>query len=213
MDGLTDRKSDYYFKAWLQIPSLLLVEMLFNTNHAMDKPSRRQTDDIFLIFPRKQHLTLYANCLLRECQILFSNKKKRKIFQNVCGNFYPACKALKISCLKNIIAVASHLLWIGPTFGNHVDPDQSASEANWSGPALFVITLECCYNDAPYNAKTVIMWLVCGSHFFVQFFSQVFESFAIFQWNSAIKKIASHDGILADLHILFYQSCHQYFVF
>ena len=27
--------------------------------------SRRQIDDIFLIFPRKQDLTFHANCLLR----------------------------------------------------------------------------------------------------------------------------------------------------
>ena len=53
------------------------------------------------------------------------------------------------------------------------------------------------------------MWLVCGSHFF---FSQ-FRFFALYPQNSAVKKIISHDCILTDLHILFYQSCHQYFVF
>ena len=30
-----------------------------------------------------------------KCQILFSRKNKKKIFQNVvCCNFYPACKVL-----------------------------------------------------------------------------------------------------------------------
>ena len=36
-----------------------------NAYHAMDKFSRRQIDDIFLIFPRKQALTFHANCLLK----------------------------------------------------------------------------------------------------------------------------------------------------
>ena len=40
------------------------------------------------------------------------------------------------------------------------------------------------------------------------------ESFFVFQQSSAVQtKIVSHDCIGADLHILFYQSCHQYFVF
>ena len=36
-----------------------------NLYHSLGIFSRRQTDDIFLIFPRKQDLTFHANCLLR----------------------------------------------------------------------------------------------------------------------------------------------------
>ena len=46
--------------------------------------NRRHT--IFLIFPRKQHLTFHANCLLwtleticKKCQMLFSWKNKKNI--------------------------------------------------------------------------------------------------------------------------------------
>ena len=63
-------------------------------------------------------------------------------------------------------------------------------------------------NAVPYNAETVITRLVSGSHFLCSFFPN-FESFALFPRNSAVKKIVS----LTDLHILFYQSCHQYFAF
>ena len=58
--------------------------------------SRRQTDDIFLIFPRKQDSTFHANCLLRR-QFAWNViscflRKIRKIFQNVvCWKFYPEC--------------------------------------------------------------------------------------------------------------------------
>ena len=37
----------------------------FNLYHSLGIFSRRQIDDIFLIFPRKQNLTFHANCLLR----------------------------------------------------------------------------------------------------------------------------------------------------
>ena len=37
----------------------------FNLYHSSGIFSRRQTDDIFFIFPRKQDLTFHANCLLR----------------------------------------------------------------------------------------------------------------------------------------------------
>ena len=36
-----------------------------NLYHCLGIFSRRQIDDIFLIFPRKQDLTFHANCLLR----------------------------------------------------------------------------------------------------------------------------------------------------
>ena len=36
-----------------------------NLYHSLGIFSRRQIDDIFLIFPRKQDLTFHANCLLR----------------------------------------------------------------------------------------------------------------------------------------------------
>ena len=63
----------------------------FNTYHATGKFSRWQTDDIFVIFPRKQDLTFYANCFLG---------KVRKIFQYVvCRKFYPECKALRCCVL------------------------------------------------------------------------------------------------------------------
>ena len=74
---------------WLEIT-------IVNTYHTMGRFSRRQTDDIFLIFPRKQDLTLHANCLLQR-QFAWSVKsyflgKIRKTFQNViCWNIYPAC--------------------------------------------------------------------------------------------------------------------------
>ena len=37
----------------------------FNLYHSLGIFSRRQIDDIFLIFPRKQDMTFHANCLLR----------------------------------------------------------------------------------------------------------------------------------------------------
>ena len=36
-----------------------------NLYHSLGIFSRRQIDDIFLIFPRKQDITFHANCLLR----------------------------------------------------------------------------------------------------------------------------------------------------
>ena len=71
----------------------------FNLYHSLGIFSRRQTDDIFLIFSRKQDLTFQANCLLRR-QFAWNVKSCflgiiRKIFQNVvCWKFYPECKAL-----------------------------------------------------------------------------------------------------------------------
>ena len=68
----------------------------FNLYHSLGIFSRRQNDDIFLIFPRKQDLTFHANCLLRR-QFAWNVKscflgKIRKIFQNVvCWKFYPEC--------------------------------------------------------------------------------------------------------------------------
>ena len=38
---------------------------LLNLYHSLGIFSRRQIDDIFLIFSRKQDLTVHANCLLR----------------------------------------------------------------------------------------------------------------------------------------------------
>ena len=49
----------------------------FNLYHSLGIFSRRQIDDIFLIFPSKQDLTFHANCLLK-CQILFSGKNISK---------------------------------------------------------------------------------------------------------------------------------------
>ena len=52
---------------------------------------RRQSDDIFLIFPRKQDLTSHANCPhWKQSGISCLLGKIRKIFQNViCWNFIP----------------------------------------------------------------------------------------------------------------------------
>ena len=67
-----------------------------NTYHTMGRFNRQETDDIFLILPRQQDLTLHANCLLgclenriwhfmqtvsqgdMKCQILFSRKNISK---------------------------------------------------------------------------------------------------------------------------------------
>ena len=38
----------------------------FNLYHSLGEFSRQQTDDILLIFPRKQDLTFHANCLQRK---------------------------------------------------------------------------------------------------------------------------------------------------
>ena len=67
-----------------------------NLYHSLGIFSRRQIDDIFLIFPRKQDMTFHANCLLRR-QFAWNViscflGKIRKIFQNVvCWKFYPEC--------------------------------------------------------------------------------------------------------------------------
>ena len=83
---------------------------MINIYHSLDSFSRRQIDDIFLIFPRKQDFTFHANCLLRR-QFAWNVKscflgKIRKIFQNVvCWKFYPECWALKFNiwaAVKNI---------------------------------------------------------------------------------------------------------------
>ena len=48
------------------IISIIWLEMKkTNSYHAMDKFSRRQIDDTFLIFPQKIGLTFRANCLPR----------------------------------------------------------------------------------------------------------------------------------------------------
>ena len=38
-------------------------------------------------------------------QILFSKKNKIKIFQNVCRNFYPVCKGLRIVDVIEVCSV------------------------------------------------------------------------------------------------------------
>ena len=68
----------------------------------LGKLSRRQTDDIFRIFPGKYALTFHANCLLRR-QFAWSVKayfleKLRKIFQNItCWNFYHKWLSVKVT--------------------------------------------------------------------------------------------------------------------
>ena len=93
--------------------------------------SRRQIDDIFLIFPRKQDLTFQANCLLRrqfawnvkscflgkirktketiclKCQILFSGKNKKNII-----NLSSAENAQKVVKVKvPVTAAADNILF------------------------------------------------------------------------------------------------------
>ena len=63
--------------------------MKFNLDHSLGQFSRQQIDDIFLIFPRKQDLTFYANCLqwrqfAWNVYFCFLHKKKKKnISQNI----------------------------------------------------------------------------------------------------------------------------------
>ena len=64
----------------------------------------------------------------------------------------------------------------------------------------------------PYKAETVITQLVCGSYFFMQFFFPILKALP-FSRGLSSQKIVSHDRFFVDLHILFYQSCDQYFVF
>ena len=74
--------------------------------------------------------------------------------------------------------------------------------------------LERCYNAVSYNVETIITQFVCGSHFFVQFFFFFpnFESFALFPWNSAVKKDAM--TVYSPIYTFcFAKVCHQYFVF
>ena len=78
----------------------------------------------FLFFPRKEDLTLHANCLPRR-QFAWNVKsyfqgKIIKVFKNVvvCWNFYPVCKASNLSALKtNPDACA-----------DSVDPDKPAHD-------------------------------------------------------------------------------------
>ena len=56
---------------------------LINLYHSLGKFIRRLADNIFLIFPRKQDLTLDANpmkTICMECQILISWKNKTNDF-------------------------------------------------------------------------------------------------------------------------------------
>ena len=65
---------------------------MINLYYSLGIFSRRQIDDIFLIFPRKQELTFHANCQFVWNVISCFLRKIRKIFQNViCWNFYPEC--------------------------------------------------------------------------------------------------------------------------
>ena len=89
------------------------------TYQALCKFSRRQTDDSFIIFPRKYGQTLHANCLLRSqfaCIVKLSNLfffffffffflgKIRNIFQSVfCRNTHPTCKVLTYSIKYDIL--------------------------------------------------------------------------------------------------------------
>ena len=61
---------------------------------------RQQIGDIFLILPRKQDLTFYANCFHRKWQISFSGKNEKKYF-----NMPPAenfNQSAKFSLLGNV---------------------------------------------------------------------------------------------------------------
>ena len=70
-----------------------LSVLRINLYHSLGIFSRRQIDDIFLIFLRKQDMTFHANCLLRR-QFAWNViscflRKIRKIFQNVvCWKFF-----------------------------------------------------------------------------------------------------------------------------
>ena len=71
----------------------------FNLYHSLGIFSRRQIDDIFLIFARKQDLTFHANCLLRRqfaCNVksCFLGKNKKNISK---------CRLLKI--LPRVLSV------------------------------------------------------------------------------------------------------------
>ena len=71
----------------------------FNLYHSLDIFSRRQMNDIFLTFPRKQDLTFHANCLLRR-QFAWNAiscflGKIRKIFQNVVLKNLPRVLSVK----------------------------------------------------------------------------------------------------------------------
>ena len=81
---------------WTHQTRVLWSLRCINLYHSLGIFSRRQIDDIFLIFPSKQDLTFHANCLLWR-QFAWNVKsyflgKIRKIFQNViCWKFYPEC--------------------------------------------------------------------------------------------------------------------------
>ena len=65
------------------VVSLVNKTILFT----LEKLSRQQMNDIFLVFPRKQGMKLHANCLLRRqfaCNFkpYFLGKIRKKIFQN-----------------------------------------------------------------------------------------------------------------------------------
>ena len=67
---------------------------LINLYHSLGIFSRRQIDDIFLIFPRKQDLTFHAKTINMKFQILFSGKNKKIISK---------CRPLKI--LPRVLSV------------------------------------------------------------------------------------------------------------
>ena len=91
-------------------------------------------------------LFLCCTCTNVKCQSLL---KIRKIFQNVCWNFYPAWKALTLKMPRKSASEMSSvyvIYWIFlQTFqtyfcikANSVDPDQTAPRgAVWSGSTLF----------------------------------------------------------------------------
>ena len=60
--------------------------------------------------------------------------------------YYPWCVTLTLVLLNPDI----------PAFANSVDPDQLASEANWSGSALFVIQYVNLYQQP--GSSNLISW-------------------------------------------------------
>ena len=79
------------------------VSIHFDLYHPLGQFSRRRIDDVFLIFPRKQDVTLHANCLQRRqltCNVksCFLGKIRKKNISK-CGQlkFFPRVLSVNAS--------------------------------------------------------------------------------------------------------------------
>ena len=84
------------------------VRYRFNLYHSLGIFSRRQIDDILLIFPRKQDLTFHPNCLLRRP---FAWNVKSCFLFSLGDNFYDLTFHPIVSLGDNLHEISNPVFW------------------------------------------------------------------------------------------------------